>query len=214
MRDTVVRAAGLAGTLLYGAGIVWMYAAQPQTVAEVTGGLTSTIGAYRIDEQAFQDGLIFFRKDQFEEARAAVDGRLLPYEWLELRSPGGAAGAYVKADALDPHADDFFPGCRDAAWDVAGAAVEFALKEPDIERLRVAVSAAAGRELSRPAVAAFRICYAAFQGGLWRMTGESGTVGGARVEVLGLEYLAALREAVEAAAVPVATLAPQRSGAP
>ena len=72
MRDTVVRTAGLAGTLLYGAVIVWMYAAQPQTVAEVTGGLTSTIGAYRIDEQAFQDGLIFFRKDQFEEARAAL----------------------------------------------------------------------------------------------------------------------------------------------
>jgi hypothetical protein len=72
MRDTVVRAAGLAGTLLYGAAIVWMYAAQPQTVAEVTGGLSSTVGVYRIDEPAFQDGLAFFRKDQFEEARAAL----------------------------------------------------------------------------------------------------------------------------------------------
>ena len=37
---------GLAGTVLYGAAIVWMYAAQPQTMAEVTGGFTSTIGAY------------------------------------------------------------------------------------------------------------------------------------------------------------------------
>jgi hypothetical protein len=72
MRDSVIRAAGLAGTLLYGAVIVWMYAAQPQTVAEVTGGLTSTIGAYQIDERAFQDGLAFFGKDQFEEARAAL----------------------------------------------------------------------------------------------------------------------------------------------
>ena len=45
MRDSVRRAAGLAGTLLYGAAIVCMYAAQPQTVAEVTGGFTSlTIG--------------------------------------------------------------------------------------------------------------------------------------------------------------------------
>jgi tetratricopeptide (TPR) repeat protein len=63
--------AGLAATVLYGAAIVWMYAAQPQTVAEVAGGLTSTIGAYRIDSQAFQDGLAFFKRDQFDEARAA-----------------------------------------------------------------------------------------------------------------------------------------------
>ena len=72
MGDSVVRATGLAGTVLYGAAIVWMYAAQPQTVAEVTGGFTSTIGAYRIDQQAFDDGLAFFRRDQFEEARAAL----------------------------------------------------------------------------------------------------------------------------------------------
>jgi tetratricopeptide (TPR) repeat protein len=72
MRDSLVRAAGLAGTVLYGAAIVWMYAAQPQTVAEVTGGLTSTIGAYRIDQQAFHDGLAFFKRDQFDEARAAL----------------------------------------------------------------------------------------------------------------------------------------------
>jgi tetratricopeptide (TPR) repeat protein len=77
MRDSMVRAGGLAGAALYAVAIVWMYAAQPQTVAEVTGGLTSTIGAYRIDQQAFDDGLAFFRKDQFEEARAAL-GRADP----------------------------------------------------------------------------------------------------------------------------------------
>lgn len=73
----MVRAGGLAGAVLYAVAIVWMYSAQPQTVAEVTGGLTSTIGAYRIDQQAFDDGLAFFRKDQFEEARAAL-GRADP----------------------------------------------------------------------------------------------------------------------------------------
>jgi hypothetical protein len=72
MRDSVVRASGLVGTLLYAAAIVWMYAAQPQTVAEVTGGLTSTIGVYRIDQQAFDDGLGFFKRDQFDEARSAL----------------------------------------------------------------------------------------------------------------------------------------------
>jgi hypothetical protein len=77
MRESVVRAAGLAGTALYGTAIVWMYATQPQTMAEVTGGLTSTIGVYQVDQQALDDGLGFFRRDKFEEARAAL-GRADP----------------------------------------------------------------------------------------------------------------------------------------
>lgn len=45
---------------------------QPQTIAQVTGGLASSVGAYRADPQAFADGLQFFRRDQFIEARAAL----------------------------------------------------------------------------------------------------------------------------------------------
>jgi hypothetical protein len=71
MTASMARLAGLTITGAYFALIVWLYAAQPQTVAEVTGGLTSTIGAYRIDQQAFDDGLAFFARDQFDEARAA-----------------------------------------------------------------------------------------------------------------------------------------------
>ena len=48
-----------------------MYVSQPQTVAEVAGGLASAVGAYHVDQQAFNDGLQFFRRDQFAEARAA-----------------------------------------------------------------------------------------------------------------------------------------------
>ena len=66
-----MRGAGLALAIGYGALVVWTYARQPQSVAQFTGGLTSTVGAYRIDQQAFDDGLAFFRKDQFVEARAA-----------------------------------------------------------------------------------------------------------------------------------------------
>ena len=48
------------------------------------------------------------------EGRAvALDGRMLPHEWLE--TPAG----YVKTDALDHHDDHFFPGPQDIAWDVA-----------------------------------------------------------------------------------------------
>jgi hypothetical protein len=70
MSASMARMAGLTVTAVYFALIVWLYAAQPQTVAEVTGGLTSTIGAYRIDQQAFEDGVGFFSRNQFDEARA------------------------------------------------------------------------------------------------------------------------------------------------
>lgn len=69
----VLRAAGLALSVGYSALIVWLYATQPQTVGQVTGGLASGIGVYRIDEQAFADGLAFFKGDQFVEARAAFE---------------------------------------------------------------------------------------------------------------------------------------------
>ena len=65
------RVLGLACTCTYAAIVVWLYTAQPQTVAEVTGGLAAEVGVYRIDEHAYGDGLAFFRRDMFVEARAA-----------------------------------------------------------------------------------------------------------------------------------------------
>lgn len=71
MNETVVRAAGLGITIVYASLIAWLVVRQPATFAEVTGGLTSAIGTYRVDQQAFEDGLTYFRNDQFAEARAA-----------------------------------------------------------------------------------------------------------------------------------------------
>jgi hypothetical protein len=53
--------------------IGWLFAQQPQSMAEVTGALTATVGAYRIDQQAFDDGLRLFREDQFEAAVSAFE---------------------------------------------------------------------------------------------------------------------------------------------
>jgi hypothetical protein len=50
----------------------------------------------------------------------AVDGRMLPHEWIET-----STGDFWKTDALDHYDDHFFPGCQDIAWDIAGAIVEF-----------------------------------------------------------------------------------------
>jgi hypothetical protein len=71
MREPVIRAVGLAGSVLYALAIAWLFASQPRTVIEAVGSLSATVGAYRIDQQAFDDGLRFFRADQFVEARAA-----------------------------------------------------------------------------------------------------------------------------------------------
>jgi glutamine cyclotransferase len=71
--DTAIRLAGLLLVAAYASLIGWLYARQPQTLAQVTGGLSATVGAYRVDEQAFEDGLQFFRADQFVEARMAFN---------------------------------------------------------------------------------------------------------------------------------------------
>jgi hypothetical protein len=71
MSETAIRGVGLVVALGYVALIGWLYARQPATLDEVTGGLSAVIGAYRIDQQAFDDGLAYFRDDQFVEARAA-----------------------------------------------------------------------------------------------------------------------------------------------
>jgi tetratricopeptide (TPR) repeat protein len=66
-----LRVAGLALSAAYATFIVWLYAAQPRTFAEVRGGMAASVGAYSIDKASFDAGLAFFRRDQFEEARTA-----------------------------------------------------------------------------------------------------------------------------------------------
>jgi len=71
MRETTTRTIGLSLALAYAVFIGWLFVRQPQTIAQVTGGLSSAIGTYTIDEQSFADGLRFFRDGQFVEARLA-----------------------------------------------------------------------------------------------------------------------------------------------
>ena len=73
MREPVTRLLGLSATVGYVVLIAWLFAQQPQSMAEVTGGLSASVGAYRIDQQAFDDGLRLFRQDQFEAAVSAFE---------------------------------------------------------------------------------------------------------------------------------------------
>jgi hypothetical protein len=79
----------------------------------------------------------------------AVDGRMLPHEWIET------ARGFVKTDALDHHNDHFFPGCQDIAWDIAAAEIEFGLSE--------------GTLGDNPRVPFYRIAYCAYRLGYSRM---------------------------------------------
>jgi hypothetical protein len=71
VNEPLVRGAGLVASLAYAAIAIWLYATQPQTAAQVSGGLAAIVGAYHVDQQGFDDGLRFFRNDQFVEARSA-----------------------------------------------------------------------------------------------------------------------------------------------
>jgi hypothetical protein len=66
----MTRLAGAGCASLYAAFIVWLYVSQPRTLAQVTGGVASAVGAYNIDRAHFDEGLRSFRSGQFSEARS------------------------------------------------------------------------------------------------------------------------------------------------
>ena len=71
MQEPLTRVSGLVLVAAYASLLGWLFATQPRTMAEAVGGVAAGFGAYAIDAQAFADGLAYFRKDQFPEARAA-----------------------------------------------------------------------------------------------------------------------------------------------
>jgi hypothetical protein len=73
VKPVLVRVAGLLCSAAYAAFIVSVYARQPRTVQQLTGGVAAAVGAYRVDPANFEEGLRFFRSDHFVEARAAFD---------------------------------------------------------------------------------------------------------------------------------------------
>jgi hypothetical protein len=69
MRPTWIAGAGTLVSLSYGAFIVWVYATQPRTLAEVRTGAQVAAGVYHIDEARFASGLDLFRREQHAAAR-------------------------------------------------------------------------------------------------------------------------------------------------
>lgn len=74
------------------------------------------------------DRLAPFRSCFEAERPVAIDGRMLPHEWIQT------ARGYLKTDGVDHHDDHFFPGAQEIAWDLAGCSVEFGLSARGEER--------------------------------------------------------------------------------
>jgi hypothetical protein len=92
-----------------------------------------------------------------DAAAVALDGRMLPQEWIET------ADGFVKTDAVDHGDDHFFPGPQDTAWDLAALAVEFGGGDYLLERYeRVSGDRGVAARLPfyRMAWLAFRLAYA------------------------------------------------------
>ena len=93
--------------------------------------------------------------------RVRTDNKMDRTEWLRT-----ADGRLIKTDALDHHCAHDLIGCQDAAWDVAGAIVEFELDRAETERL--AKVAAVDRQL----LDFFRLAYCAFRLGHSSLSGQ------------------------------------------
>jgi len=69
MRSALLHAFGIVSTVAFAGAVVWLYATQPRTLAEVATGARVAAGAYQVDEAHFQAGQELFRREQYGPAR-------------------------------------------------------------------------------------------------------------------------------------------------
>lgn len=133
-----------------------------------------------------------------EPRGAAVDGRMLPHEWIVTR------GGFVKTDAIDHHANQFLPGCQDIAWDIAGTCVEFDLDGGQKDYLVESYIRRAGdRDLKRR-FPLFPLLYLAYRLGYTVFASKEleDSPDGDRFRSLSAFYASRLREEIERLSSP------------
>jgi hypothetical protein len=69
MRRGLIQYVGIAWTLIFGAGVVWLYSAQPASVADVATKASVTAGTYEVDAARFREGHALFVREQYRAAR-------------------------------------------------------------------------------------------------------------------------------------------------
>jgi hypothetical protein len=69
MRLRLIQWLGIAWTLLFAAFVVWLYAAAPQSVADVATRASVAAGTYEVDRARFDAGRELFLRGQYAAAR-------------------------------------------------------------------------------------------------------------------------------------------------
>lgn len=69
MRHKLIQWVGIVWTLLFAALVVWLYAAAPQSIAEVTTQASVAAGTYEVDRARFDAGRALFLREQYRAAR-------------------------------------------------------------------------------------------------------------------------------------------------
>jgi hypothetical protein len=129
----------------------------------------------------------------------AVDGRMMLHEWLQ--TPRG----WLKADAVDHHADHFYPGVADIAWDLAAASIELRLKDADESYFLSQYARFSGDVVPRELMRFYRLAYSAFRLGYCTLAARAtaGTPDRERFEALRNFHAGELqREAFHPASAP------------
>ncbi|MFP5288815.1 MAG: hypothetical protein ACLGI9_23970, partial [Thermoanaerobaculia bacterium] len=130
------------------------------------------------------------------------DNRMHAWEWLVAPD-----GRILKADALDHHRGNDLVGPQDPAWDLAGAAVELDLDEPELALLGDAVARRSRTARTEPVQLGFyTLAYLAFQLGRCSLAAEA-------LEPTSPADAAALRGEVERYAARLRRVVSRRVGA-
>jgi hypothetical protein len=114
------------------------------------------------------------RREIDDREATAVDGRMLPQEWID--TPAG----YLKTDAVDHHADHFYPGDADIAWDLAAAAIEFRLDASARRFLMERYRSISGDRVSESVLQFYEVAWLAFRAGYTAMACSSMAPGAER----------------------------------
>jgi hypothetical protein len=133
------------------------------------------------------------RREFEERPTCAVDGRMLPHEWIF------DGERWLKTDSVDHSSNHFYPGPADIAWDLAGAAVEFDMGPAAFEYLLRRYRETSGDAVSNRLAGFFVTAYLAFRLGYVTMAAQAtrDTPDGARFEALGQRYRRRLESAKE-----------------
>ena len=132
-------------------------------------------------------------RQMVSDARAvAIDGRMLPHEWLKV------GDGYLKTDGLDHHDDHFFPGTQNSGWDIAGTCIEFELDGAQREYLIERYAALSNDRALAALLPFYSIAYLAFRLGYARMAVQllHGSSDGERFERQADKYANLLRREI------------------